>query len=149
MASAYFVPDDLTTQALIDARKRGVIVEILVPGKHIDVEIVRSASRARWGPLLKAGIEIYEYRDTMYHVKQAIFDDRWSCIGSSNLDPRSFRLNDEANLNVLDSGFAGEQIKYFEEDKTRAHCLTYDEWNHRSFSKRIGEFFGQILMPEL
>jgi cardiolipin synthase A/B len=149
LASAYFIPDDLTTQALIDAKHRGVTVEILLPGRHIDVEIVRSASHARWGPLLKAGIEIYEYRHTMYHVKQAIFDDQWSCIGSSNLDPRSFRINDEVNLNVLDKGFAKEQIELFEMDKARSHRWTYEEWARRSVIERFGELFGQLLMPEL
>src|SRR5262245_14290952 len=64
ISSAYFVPDDLTIQSLIDARERGVKVQIVVPGKKIDVRVVHPASRARWGKLLKAGVEIHEYLPT-------------------------------------------------------------------------------------
>ncbi len=66
--------------------------------------------------MLEAGVEIYEYQPTMYHCKVMIVDDRWVSIGSSNLDNRSFRLNDEANLNVLSERFATEQTRMFDED---------------------------------
>src|SRR5258708_14505338 len=120
MESAYFVPDDLTIKALIDAKKRGAEVEIIVPGSHIDQKVVRAASHALWGDLLKAGINIYEFQPTMFHCKQLIIDDRWVSIGSANMDNRSFRLNDEANLNVLDVNFAARQISVFENDKKRS-----------------------------
>jgi cardiolipin synthase len=149
LASAYFIPDDLTTKALLDARKRNVQIDILLPGPQIDVKPVRQASRAKWGPLLKAGVRIYEFQPTMFHVKQAIFDDRWVTLGSSNLDPRSFRLNDEANLNVLDPTFAQQQIDLFEQDKSRAHEITYDEWTHRPFKERLHEVLPSLLAPEL
>jgi cardiolipin synthase len=149
LASAYFVPDQQTTDALIAARQRGVTVEILVPGKHIDVEIVRGASRARWGPLLRAGIEIYEYDQTMFHVKQAIFDDQWVSIGSSNLDARSFKMNDEANLNVLDRAFARQQIAVFEADKAKAHRITYQAWRDRPWTEKFAEDMASILGPLL
>jgi cardiolipin synthase len=149
LASAYFIPDDLTTKALLDARHRGVQIDILLPGPQMDVMPVRQASRAKWGPLLRAGVRIYEFQPTMFHVKQAIFDDRWVSIGSSNLDPRSFRLNDEANLNVLDPAFAAEQIRLFEQDKSRAHQITYDQWAHRPFDKRLHEVLPSLLTPEL
>ena len=115
----YFVPDAQTCRALIDARRRGVSVEVIVPGPHIDEKIVRRASRHDGPELLKAGVEIYEYQPTMFHCKQLIVDDLWVSIGSSNIDNRSFRLNDEANLNVLDAPFAAEQVRIFEQDKRR------------------------------
>ena len=80
METAYFVPDDLTISALIAAHQRAT-VQIIVPGRHIDVPFVRDASRAHWGRLLQAGIEIYEYPRTMFHCKQLIVDDRWVSIG--------------------------------------------------------------------
>jgi cardiolipin synthase len=70
---------------------------------------VRRASRAKWGPLLEAGVNIYEYQPTMHHTKVMVVDDYWVSVGSTNFDNRSFRFNDEANLNVIDEGFARAQ----------------------------------------
>jgi cardiolipin synthase len=147
LASAYFVPDQMTVQALTDARRRGVRVQIIVPGREIDVKVVRSASRAEWGPLLRAGVQIYEYQPTMYHVKQLIIDDIWVSIGSANLDNRSFQMNDEANLNVMDEAFAREQIRVFEEDLARSHHVTHDEWEHRPAHEKLVEFFTWLFAP--
>lgn len=141
ISSAYFVPDDLTIRTLIDARERGVEVQIIVPGRHIDIRIVRPASHARWGELLKAGVEIYEYQPTMYHCKLLVVDERWVSIGSANIDNRSFRLNDEANLNVLDKQFAEEQVRMFEEDLKHCRQITYDAWRKRPMPNIIAEMF--------
>jgi cardiolipin synthase len=144
LATAYFVPDHLAVQALLDARKRGVSVQIIVPGPYMDVKVVRRASRARWGEMLKAGIEIAEYQPTMYHCKQMIVDDLWVSIGSANLDNLSFRLNDEANLNVLDAAFAREQIRLFEEDLHHSKAITYEQWSHRPMHERLVEMFSTV-----
>jgi cardiolipin synthase len=147
LATAYFVPDKLTIKTLLAARKRGVSVQIIVPGGKIDEKIVRRASRARWGEMLQAGIEIYEYQPTMYHCKQMIVDDQWVSIGSANLDNRSFRLNDEANLNVMNASFAQEQIKVFEEDLSKSKRITYDEWKHRPLGEQLIEGFSTLFGP--
>jgi cardiolipin synthase len=144
ISSAYFVPDDLTIQTLVDARERGVQVQIIVPGPKIDIRIVRPASRARWGRLLQAGVEIYEYQPTMYHCKLLVVDDAWVSIGSANIDNRSFRLNDEANLNVLDGAFAHEQSRLFESDLARSKRITYEAWQKRPFT---GIFWETIASP--
>src|SRR5438067_8968594 len=115
--NAYFLPDELTRQELIAAAKRGVKVEIIVPGKHIDQRVVRAASKRHWPDLLTAGIKIYEYEPTMVHVKLMIVDDIFVSIGSGNFDNRSVRLNDEANLDVLDRDFAAQLTHLFENDK--------------------------------
>ncbi|HVS73613.1 MAG TPA: phospholipase D-like domain-containing protein [Phycisphaerae bacterium] len=137
METAYFVPDDQTIAFLLAARKRGVNVEIIVPGPHIDEKVVRATSRSRWGPLLAAGVKIYEYRHTMFHCKLLIVDDQWVSLGSSNLDERSFRLNDEANLNVLDPSFARSQIAMFEQDKARSRQISYELWRHRPLWEKV------------
>ena len=139
LSASYFVPAGLTTEEIVAARRRGVQVEIILPGSKTDVPIVRHASRSKWGPLLKAGVEIYEYQPTMYHCKVMIVDDVWVTVGSANFDDRSFRLNDEANLNVYSAGFAADQVRIFEEDKTQSRRVIYEEWKKRGFCKKLLE----------
>ncbi len=135
----YFVPGELTTEGLLEAAQRGVQIEILLPGSKTDAPSVRYASRARWGPLLAAGIKIYEYQPTMYHCKMMIVDDVWVSVGSANFDSRSFRLNDEANMNVYSSEFAAEQARVFEADKEQSHEIIYADWKKRGAGKRFME----------
>jgi cardiolipin synthase len=116
LSSAYFVPDKFTSIALTTALQRGVKIRIILPGHIIDTETVRAASRGTWGPLLKAGAEIYQYQPSMYHCKVMIVDELLVSVGSTNFDNRSFRLNDEANLNVFDRVFASRQTAIFEDD---------------------------------
>jgi cardiolipin synthase len=144
LSASYFVPGALTTEELVDASQRGVNVEIIVPGSKSDVPIARYGSRSKWGPLLKAGVKIYEYQPTMYHCKVMIVDDVWVTVGSANFDNRSFRLNDEANLNVDSPEFAAEQARIFEEDKRQAKRVTYEEWKKRGLWKKILE---KLLAP--
>ncbi len=139
LGASYYVPDKLTTQEFIEAAKRGVSVEIIVPGAETDSTMVKHASRGKWGPLLKAGVKIYEYEPTMYHCKMMIVDDLWVSVGSANFGNRSFRLNDEANLNIFSREFAAEQVAQFEADKANCHEVTYKEWKQRSVWDRFME----------
>jgi cardiolipin synthase len=149
IAASYFVPDSLVTATLVSAAERGVRVEIILPGKHIDAEAVRRASRGGWGPLLQAGVRIYEYQTTMYHCKVMIVDDLWTSVGSTNFDNRSFRLNAEANLNVLDREFALEQVRHFELDKARSREITYAMWQARPFREKLSERFFRLFRSQL
>jgi len=133
LSSAYFVPDDLTNDALTKALKRGVTVQIITPGKYMDRKIVRGASRSRWGELLAAGAEMYEYEPTMYHCKVFIVDQLLVSVGSTNWDPRSFGLNDEANLNIYDADFARRQVEVFRQDLTKSRRVTLAQWRARPF----------------
>ncbi len=141
LQAAYFVPDELAIKTLVTARKRGVKIEIIVPGPDMDTRIVQRASRSLWGALLDAGVEIYEYQPTMYHCKVLIVDEVWVSVGSTNFDDRSFRLNDEANLNIYDAKFAAEQVKEFESDKDKSRLMTRAEFRDRS---AVGKMFDQI-----
>jgi cardiolipin synthase len=123
----YFLPDDLTRKELVNAARRGVKVEIIVPGKLINKKIVRAASKRHWPELIKAGIKIYEYQPTMMHVKLIVVDDTFVSVGSGNFDNRSIQLNDEANLDVLDRDFAAQQTRLFEMDKKQSHEITLDK----------------------
>ena len=142
LAHAYFVPDALLFRALIAARHRGVKVEVIVPSK-IDNFAVKKAGRARWRGLLEAGVEFYEYQPTLYHPKIMIVDDIWVTAGSVNFDDRSFKINAEANINVLDAGFAATMMKSFEADKRQSRLLTFEAFKRRNIcSKFFDHFFG-------
>ena len=149
LSSAYFVPDALTREALIAAAKRGVRVRIITPGKHMDAETVRKASRAQWGELLEAGIQLFEYQPTMYHCKVLVVDGVWVSVGSTNFDNRSFALNDEANLNILDAGFAAGQIAVFEQDLARSKAITLAEWKARPLPEKMIEHTASLLRLQL
>jgi cardiolipin synthase A/B len=139
LAAAYFVPDDLLIRALIEARRRGVRIRVLLPGPHMDSETVRVASKGEWGPLLRAGVEIHQYQPTMLHMKMLIVDGELVSVGSTNFDLRSFQLNDEASLNVFDVEFAARMTSVFETDLQDAIRYTFAMWEARPLSQRIAE----------
>lgn len=149
LASAYFVPDEMTVAILIKAARRGVKVRVITPNAHIDAEIVRQASRGTWGPMLAAGVQIAEYQPTMFHVKSLVVDGRFASVGSTNFDNRSFRLNDEANLNVLDPGFGLEQQRVFDEDWAKSRPVSLAEWQARPWSERALEWLAGLLHSQL
>ena len=149
IANAYFVPDDLSVAALCEASARGVRIEVIVPGSVTDEQIVGHASRSRWGRLLEADIAIYQYQPTMFHCKVMIVDDLWVSVGSTNFDSRSFRLNDEANLNVCDEAFAARQVEVFDEDKRRSRRITLAEWRRRPLSEKALDFVWGLLRSQL
>jgi cardiolipin synthase A/B len=145
----YFVPDSLLVAELVDARKRGVVVEVIVPGAEIDSKITRATSRSEWGPLLEAGVKIYEFQPTMLHAKLLIVDTEWVSVGSTNFDHRSMRLNDEANLNVLDRAFALSQIAIFERDKLRSRPVDLAKWKRRPLMEKLTSPLLEAVRPEL
>jgi cardiolipin synthase len=149
LANSYFLPDDMAVEALVAARKRGVDVQVIVPGPIIDTKITRRASRARWGPLLEAGIEIYEFMPTMYHCKVLVVDDQWVSVGSTNFDERSFNLNGEANLNVLSTDFARRQVEVFAQDRVLSRRVTLEEWRNRPWKEKLLERAANLIGSQL
>jgi cardiolipin synthase len=149
LASAYFVPDKLTINAIVEAAKRGVKVQIIMPGKRIDTHTVREASRACWGDLLKAGVEMYEYQPTMFHCKLLVVDEYLVSVGSTNFDNRSFKLNDEANLNIYDRDFARQQTAVFADDIKKSQQITLEAWMHRPLTEKLIEKFVPLLDTQL
>jgi len=149
LAASYFVPDALINKALVAARHRGVRVRILLPGEHMDLATVQLASRENWGELLEAGVEIYQYRPTMLHTKLLIVDREMVSVGSTNFDIRSFRLNDEASLNVYDRAFAERMTAVFERDLRQASAYSYQVWSGRPWTERFLEKFVLPLKSQL
>jgi cardiolipin synthase len=149
LSAAYFVPDDLTRQALLQALRRGVKLRIIVPGANTDVEVARRASRASWGELLQAGAQIYEYQPAMFHCKMMLVDSRLASVGSTNFDNRSFRLNDEANLNVYDPAFVRELEAVFQADLRRSKRISYEQWQQRPAWEKVAEQVSSFLSSQL
>jgi len=137
ITNPYFLPDDRMTRALMEASRRGVRVVVLLPGA-IDNNIVRQASRSKFGPLLEAGIEIYEYQAGLLHAKTMTVDGIWATIGSTNLDTRSFALNEEVNAVVYHNEVVGQLEKVFADDLTYSRKIHLRRWRNRGV-------FGQLL----
>jgi len=149
LSMAYFVPDAVSSKILIDAMRRGVKVRLVTPGEIIDTETVKAASRLTWGPLLEAGAEIYEFQPSMYHCKVMIIDRLMVSVGSTNFDNRSFRLNDEANLNIYDKDFAARQTAVFEQDIQNSRRMTFAQWKNRPFLEKLQEQAASLLNSQL
>jgi cardiolipin synthase len=141
LAAAYFIPDELISKALVAARHRGVRIRVLMPGKNTDSDAARVASKASWGPLLLAGVEMYEYEPTMFHNKMLIVDHEMVSVGSTNFDLRSFQLNDEASLNVYNHAFAERMTEVFEQDLKPTRRYTYEQWKKRPWKEKFKEKF--------
>jgi cardiolipin synthase A/B len=139
--NAYFVPDRQIRRGLVAAVARGVDVRVLVPGRHIDVPIVRMASRFHYGELLDGGVKIYEYRPTMMHNKVMVVDGIWSTIGSINFVNRSMKKNAEANVAIYDRAFAELVETTIEADLAKSELFTKERWKKRGLLARVGEVF--------
>ena len=139
LTNPYFVPDAGIMSALIDARARGVRVVLLLPG-DIDHEIVEAASRAGFGRLLDAGVEIYEYQAGLLHAKTMTIDGEWAMVGSANMDNRSLALNNEISLVAYDREVAGRLQTIFEEDLSNSRAIDAQTWRTRSLWKRFWEY---------
>jgi cardiolipin synthase len=147
--NAYFVPDKLTVEALCSAARRGVRVRIVVPGRHTDARIGRWAAQGLYGSLMESGIQLFEYQPTMMHCKVLVIDGVWSSVGSANFDDRSFRLNDEANLNVFSEALAREQMRLIDADIAQSRRMVLNKWRHRKFGRRINERLALLLRSQL
>jgi cardiolipin synthase len=149
LTSAYFVPRPAFTKALVEAAERGVHMRILVPGSHIDKQLVRTAGRAAYDQLIEAGIEIYEYCPTMLHAKTLTVDEIWSSVGSVNFDNRSFQLHDEVTLCVQSERFAGQLHAVFERDLEVSERIEPKAWEERPGTQRAGEKVTKYARREL
>ncbi len=143
IATAYFIPDKMMMRTLLEARARGVAVELVVAGPT-DVPFTRWASRLTWGALVEAGVRIYEYQPAMLHAKTMVIDELWATIGSANVDRLSLRLLDEVNVNVLDAGVAAEHVALFEADKAVSREVTLASWRGRSWFSRTKDWFAGL-----
>ena len=143
----YFLPDDQIQSALVRAVKRGVDVKVMVPGKNMDIPMVRMASRGDFGILLKGGVKIYEYAPTMIHSKTLVVDGLFTTIGSINFDARSMSKNAELSISFYDRSFAETMEAMFQRDLKLCKEVTYEAWKRRGTSAKIAEFFSTAFKP--
>lgn len=148
ITNPYFLPDRMMLDTLLEAVHRGVRVTILVPGV-IDHSLVRHASRRHFGRLLKAGVEIYEYRDALLHAKTMVIDDAWATVGTTNLDNRSFALNDEVNVVVYDRAVARRLESVFDQDLAHSRRIDYPRWSARGLLERFWELLAVPLQDTM
>lgn len=138
----YFVPDEGVLDALKAAARRGVDVKLVLPG-FSDFWAPFHAGRSHYKDLLEAGVHIFERRDALLHAKTAVIDGVWSSVGSTNLDWRSFVHNFEADVLVLDGGFAEEMERLFRLDTGASHEVSLAEWESRGFRNRFLEWLAR------
>lgn len=144
LTTGFFVPTPDLEQALEQAARRGVDVELVVPSKS-DSAMALAAGRARYEDLMDAGVHIFERQDAVLHAKTAVIDGIWSTVGSSNLDWRSVVYNAEINAVILGSAFGREMESMFDEDRARSKPIDPVLWARRPFGERFDEWTSQLL----
>jgi cardiolipin synthase len=145
ITTPYFLPDSGIRHELIRAiKERQVDVKIVVPGHKSDHALTRNSSRGLYGDLLQNGAKIYEYQPSMIHAKTLMVDGLWAVVGSTNMDSRSFNINDEVNLAAADATLAARLEQDFQKDVTQSHEITYEQWKRRPMIERAQEWFGSL-----
>ena len=150
MTTPYFIPDEAIAMALETAALRGVDVRIILPDRDAtDVFVTYWAGRAFYDRLLEAGVKIYEFSGRILHAKSLILDDRWSFVGSSNMDIRSFRLNFETNCIIEDTQLNRRLSRFFEETLEECTAVELDAFQKRSRRHRLFEGITRLFSPLL
>ncbi len=137
ISTPYFLPDRSMRRALARAAQRGVRVRVVVPGRLGDQRLVRLASRRLYRELLQNGVQIYEYRPAMTHVKALMVDDAWAVIGTTNVDNRSFEHNDEVNVAFREPATTARLRADFEADLAASAEVTLDAWSRRPLLEKL------------
>ena len=145
LTTAYFAPDRSFEAVLCDASRRGADVRIMVNGQEVDKEIARQAGRRSYTRLLESGVRVFEYDRTMLHAKVLIVDDRWANVGSGNFDSRSFDLDLEINVALIDAGLVDQLGGHFLEDLGVSTEIDLETWRARPVYKRIGEYATELV----
>jgi len=144
VTTPYFVPDLRILRRLLGAARRGVQVDLLVPERS-DVAIAQWAARAFYGRLIRAGVQIHEYRPRMLHAKTIVVDSRWAAVGTANLDYRSLHLNYELLLVTEQAGLCAQLERQFAQDLAQAACVTPRHWAARAWLQRLQERIGYAM----
>jgi len=149
LTTAYFAPDRTFEEVLCDAARRGVDVRVLANGQEVDKEIARQAGHRSYAKLLGAGVRVFEYDKTMMHAKVLLVDRGWANVGSGNFDSRSFDLDLEINVAVLDPDLVEELSQQFLEDLDVSKEFDLETWKRRPVRKRAQEYATEIIRQSM
>lgn len=149
ITTAYFAPGAHLCNALLAARAMGVRITILTNGPHTNQALARKAGHGHYRQLLAAGIEIYEYQQTLLHAKVVTIDGSWASVGSINFDDRSFVLNDEINMSLTDQAMLGELDEQFVKDLAVSKQMLLYKWIKRPMTARLTEIISSFLRRQL
>jgi cardiolipin synthase len=144
ITNAYCAPSDDQVDLLVKAVQRGVDVRLILPGRHNDQPLTKSAGRSAYGRMLEGGAKIFEYQPTMIHTKAMVIDGMFSLVGSSNLDPRSSEINEELDLAIYDREFGSRMEAMFESDLAHSTGYTLEQFRNRSLWERFIEW---VMIP--
>ncbi len=149
IANPYFIPDQAAIDTLVDARRRGVDVRIMVSGTHNDNWLARQNSIRLYGPLLKAGIQILDYHKTFLHQKTMVVDGQWITIGTTNFDNRSFAHNEETSVCVRDARLAHQMEQAFLADMRASNPVELEAWRKRGLLAKSLEVVASLLEAQV
>ena len=139
ITTAYFTPDDYLVERLVDAARRGVEVEVLVPGPHADKRFVQLGGEAVFEPLLAAGVVVRAFQPSMLHTKVLTVDASVAAVGSANVNRRSTHFDDEVDLVILDPEVVAILDGHYEDDVERSEDLDPSRWADRGLFQRAKE----------
>lgn len=139
IATAYFAPDESMLELLCATARRGVTVELLVNGANADKWVSRLATEAQYQALLEAGVEVWSFQPSMLHLKQVTVDGSVAVVGSANFNCRSFLLDEEVNVVILDPDVVGALDADFDCDLDRSDSVDLHTWARRGIRQRALE----------
>jgi cardiolipin synthase len=145
IANPYFIPDQAAIDTLVEARRRGVDVRIMIAARHNDNWLARKNSVRLYGPLLKADVTILEYNKTFMHQKTMVVDGQWAVIGTTNFDNRSFAHNEETSVCVRDVRLAQSMEQTFLDDMRACERVELDAWRRRGLWEKSLEAAASLL----
>ncbi|QNP67310.1 phospholipase D-like domain-containing protein [Streptomyces genisteinicus] len=139
LATAYFAPDQYFVDLLCATARRGVEVEILLPGPHTDKRVCQLAGQNHYEELLACGVRIHQYQPTMMHAKVITVDRIAALTGSTNFNRRSLDHDEEVMLAVLDEEFTAALDRHFDEDLEVSELMVPGRWKRRPVGQRLAE----------
>ena len=149
ITTPYFVPGDVMVRELVSASRRGVQVDILMPGKFTDTRIGQQAGEARYAELFEVGVRIWRYQRSMLHAKIITVDRELACVGSANFNQRSMQRDEEVVINILHRDTVAELDEHFEQDVDLAQRYTLEQWRKRGRWQRFKESCSSALRNNL
>ena len=145
LTTGFFVPTPDLAHALQAAARRGVDVQVIVPGRSTSDAAV-AAGRSKYGDLLEAGVKLHEFQGRVLHAKTAaVIDGAWSAVGSSNLDWRSTVWNNEIDAIILGPGFGGQMEAVFQADVAASKTIDLAAWRRRGLGERMREAKAKLV----